>query len=155
MENKENETVEFKKTTSEIKEGVISLSSMLNKSGACKLYFGVKNNGEIIGLNIGQHTTSDISRAIKEHLKPNVVPTIEVRTEQGKQIIAVTVQGEETPYSAYGRYYIRSDDKDLIMTNSQLESFFSGKKYDYSNHQKNIVNSSEITGYQYYPFFSY
>lgn len=136
METKENETVEFKKTTSEIKEGVISLSSMLNKSGACKLYFGVKNNGEIIGLNIGQHTTSDISRAIKEHLKPNVVPTIEVRTEQGKQIIAVTVQGEETPYSAYGRYYIRSDDEDLIMTNSQLESFFSGKKYDYSKWEK-------------------
>lgn len=136
METKENETVEFKKTTSEIKEGVISLSSMLNKSGACKLYFGVKNNGEIIGLNIGQHTTSDISRAIKEHLKPNVVPTIEVQTEQGKQIIAVTVQGEETPYSAYGRYYIRSDDEDLIMTNSQLESFFSGKKYDYSKWEK-------------------
>ena len=136
METKENETVEFKKTTSEIKEGVISLSSMLNKIGACKLYFGVKNNGEIIGLNIGQHTTSDISRAIKEHLKPNVVPTIEVRTEQGKQIIAVTVQGEETPYSAYGRYYIRSDDEDLIMTNSQLESFFSGKKYDYSKWEK-------------------
>ena len=136
METKENETVEFKKTTSEIKEGVISLSSMLNKSGACKLYFGVRNDGEIIGLNIGQHTTSDISRAIKEHLKPNVVPTIEVRTEKGKQIIAVTVQGEETPYSAYGRYYIRSDDEDLIMTNSQLESFFSGKNYDYSKWEK-------------------
>lgn len=136
METKENETVEFKKTTSEIKEGVISLSSMLNKGGACKLYFGVRNDGEIIGLNIGQHTTSDISRAIKEHLKPNVVPTIEVRTEKGKQIVAVTVQGEETPYSAYGRYYIRSDDEDLIMTNSQLESFFSGKNYDYSKWEK-------------------
>lgn len=136
METKENEAVEFKKTTSEIKEGVISLSSMLNKSGACKLYFGVRNDGEIIGLHIGQHTTSDISRAIKEHLKPNVIPTIEARTEKGKQIIAVTVQGEETPYSAYGRYYIRSDDEDLIMTNSQLESFFSGKNYDYSKWEK-------------------
>ena len=41
-----------------------------------------------------------------------------------------------TPYSAYGRYYIRSDDEDLVMSNSQLESFFLGKSYDYSKWEK-------------------
>ncbi|MBR5427536.1 MAG: putative DNA binding domain-containing protein [Clostridia bacterium] len=136
METRESETIEFKKTTSEIKEGVISLASMLNKNGACTVYFGVRNDGEIVGVSVGQHTTSDISRAIKEHIKPGVVPTIEVRTENGKQIIAVSAQGEDTPYSAYGRYYLRSDDEDLVMSNSQLESFFLGKSYDYSKWEK-------------------
>ena len=41
----ENETLEFKKSTSELDEGVISLSSMLNKHGEGTLYFGVKNVG--------------------------------------------------------------------------------------------------------------
>ena len=41
----ENETLEFKKSISELKEGIISLSSMLNKSGYGILYFGVKNDG--------------------------------------------------------------------------------------------------------------
>ena len=136
MEKRENETVEFKKTTSELKEGVISLASMLNKSGTGVVYFGVKNDGTTAGLKIGQHTTSDISRAIKEHLKPSIIPTINVCSEEGKDIISVFVQGDDTPYSAYGRYYIRSDDEDLIMTNSQLESFFLGKSYDYSKWEK-------------------
>ena len=139
MVSREDEFVEFKKSTSEIKECVISIASMLNKNGKGTVYFGIKNDGTIVGLNIGQHTTSDISKAIKEHLKPCVVPTITVLEEKGKQIVSVLAQGEDTPYSAYGRYYIRSDDEDLIMTNSQLESFFLGKNYDYSKWEKELT----------------
>jgi ATP-dependent DNA helicase RecG len=140
MEKRESETVEFKKTTNELKEGVISLASMLNKSGTGTVYFGIKNDGSVYGLEIGQHTTSDIARAIKDHLKPSVVPTIELLTENEKQIVAVRAQGEDTPYSAYGRYYVRSDDEDLIMTNAQLESFFTGKSYDYSKWEKETTD---------------
>ena len=136
MTNRESETIEFKKTTGELKEGVISLASMLNKSGACTVYFGIKNDGTVIGLVVGDHTTSDISRAIKEHLKPTIIPTIELLTVEEKQIVSVKAQGEDTPYSAYGRYYIRSNDEDLVMTNAQLESFFLGKNYDYSKWEK-------------------
>ena len=50
---KETEQIEFKKSTSELKEGVISIASMLNKHGSCELYFGVKNDGEAIGQQIG------------------------------------------------------------------------------------------------------
>ena len=45
MTIRESETIEFKKTTGELKEGVISLASMLNKSGAGTVYFGIKNDG--------------------------------------------------------------------------------------------------------------
>ena len=140
MEKRESETIEFKKTTSEIKEGVISIASMLNKTGSCRVYFGVKNDGTVVGMDIGKNTTSDIARAIKEHIKPSIVPAIEVVEENGKKIVAVKAQGEDTPYSAYGRYYLRSDDEDLIMTNSQLESFFLGKSYDYSKWEKEPTN---------------
>ena len=52
----ETEKVEFKKSTGELKEGIISLSSMLNKNGYGTLYFGVKNNGDIVGQSIGDST---------------------------------------------------------------------------------------------------
>ena len=45
----ENEVIEFKKTTGELKEGIISIVSILNKHQSGKLYFGIKDNGEIIG----------------------------------------------------------------------------------------------------------
>ena len=51
---RENENIEFKKSVSETKEGIASISSMLNKHGKGTLYFGVKDNGDIIGQTIGK-----------------------------------------------------------------------------------------------------
>ena len=136
MKRRESETLEFKKSTSELKEGVISLSSMLNKHQNGVLYFGVKNDGMVVGQQIGYSTTSDVSKAIRDNLKPIITPLIEVMKEDNKEVIRVEVCGEDTPYSAYGRYYIRSDDEDLLMTNAQLESYFLNKNYDYSKWEK-------------------
>ena len=44
----ESETVEFKKSTGEHKEAPQAMSAMLNKHGAGELYFGVKDDGEVI-----------------------------------------------------------------------------------------------------------
>lgn len=38
---KESESVEFKKSTAELKEGIISLAAMLNKSGKGTLFFAL------------------------------------------------------------------------------------------------------------------
>ena len=52
----ENEVTEFKKTTGELKEGIISIVSILNKHQGGKLYFGIKDNGEIIGQDVSSKT---------------------------------------------------------------------------------------------------
>ena len=59
---KETESVEFKKSTSEIKEGIISVASILNKHGKGVLYFGIKDNGDVAGQEIGKDTERKISR---------------------------------------------------------------------------------------------
>ncbi len=66
----ETENIEFKKTTGELKEGIISLTSMLNKNGYGVLYFGVKDNGDVIGQQIGDRTLRDVSQAIAYYVKP-------------------------------------------------------------------------------------
>ena len=66
----ETEQVEFKKTTGELKEGMISLASMLNKNGKGVLYFGVKNDGEVIGQQIGDRTMRDIPGDSRCHQAP-------------------------------------------------------------------------------------
>ncbi len=58
---KENETVELKKSTSEIKEAVIAISAILNKHGSGELYFGVKNDGAAVGQDISEKR-EDIER---------------------------------------------------------------------------------------------
>ena len=129
----ENETVEYKKSTGELKEGIISLSSMLNKHGIGTLYFGVNNKGEVVGQNISETTLRDVSKAIAENIKPQIYPTVQKVELDNKQIIKVEVNGEEFPYSAYGKYYLRTADEDrdiiptelvkMIKKNNALDNF--------------------------------
>ena len=60
----ENEVIEFKKTTGELKEGIISIVSILNKHQGGKLYFGIKDNGEIIGQDVSSKTIREVSKTI-------------------------------------------------------------------------------------------
>ena len=118
----ETESVEFKKTTGELREGMISLASMLNKNGSGILYFGVRNDGEIVGQQIGDRTLREISQGIANAIKPQVIPTIMMELCDDKNVIKVTVEGDEKPYSAYGKYYMRSADEDREISPQQLRS---------------------------------
>ncbi len=118
----ETEIREYKKTTGELKEGIISLGSMLNKNGYGTLFFGVKDNGDVIGQQIGERTLRDVSQGIANHLKPQVIPTISHELIDDKDIIKVYVEGNEAPYSSHGRYYIRSADEDRELSPEQLRA---------------------------------
>ena len=131
----ENETVEYKKSTSELKEGIISLSSMLNKHGIGALYFGVNNKGEVVGQNISETTLRDVSKAIAENIKPQIYPTVQKVELDDKQIIKVEVNGEEFPYSAYGKYYLRTADEDRDITPTELAKMIK---------KNNALNSFEL-----------
>ena len=51
---RENEEREFKESTSEVEKGIISLTAMLNKQCFGEVFFGVKDNGDVIGKDIGK-----------------------------------------------------------------------------------------------------
>ncbi len=118
----ETELIEFKKTTGELKEGIVSLASMLNKNGKGTLYFGVRNDGEILGQKIGDRTLREISQGIANAIKPQIIPTIIIELCDDKNVIKVTVEGDEKPYSAYGKYYVRSADEDREISPQQLRN---------------------------------
>lgn len=118
----ETELIEFKKTTGELKEGIISLASMLNKNGKGTLYFGVRNDGKILGQQIGDRTLREISQGIANAIKPQIIPTVIMELCDDKNVIKVTVEGDEKPYSAYGKYYMRSADEDREISPQQLRN---------------------------------
>ncbi len=118
----ETEQIEFKKTTGELKEGIISIGAMLNKHGSCDLYFGVRNDGEAVGQQIGNDTLREISQAVANSIKPQIIPTISVEFIGDKNIIKVSAAGNDRPYSAYGKYYLRSADEDREVSPALLRS---------------------------------
>lgn len=73
----ETETVEYKKTTGELKEAMVSISAILNKHGIGTIYFGIKNNGDVIGQEVSDSSLRDVSRMVYEQIKPQIYPVIQ------------------------------------------------------------------------------
>ena len=141
--NDENVVLEYKKSLVQLKEGIISLSSMLNKSNRGELYFGIGPNKKVYPFMISKKTLADISNEIRMNLKPLPIRLdIEVVKIEDIDVIRIYVEGDDTPYSAYGRYYIRVDDGDIPMTKSQLQNFFGSKKENYSQWEEKPTNYS-------------
>ncbi len=130
---KENETIEFKKSTSETKEGIISITSILNKHSSGALYFGVKNNGDVVGQEIGQDTLRKLSREISDNIKPSIWYEVkDCNSDDGLTFIEINFSGDNSPYSAYGRYYQRFSDEDRQISDIELEKMFKLRRVDYS-----------------------
>lgn len=53
----ESVVLEYKKSLLELKEGVISLSSMLNKSNQGELYFGIRPDNKVHKFEISKKNT--------------------------------------------------------------------------------------------------
>lgn len=129
----ESEFVEFKESTSELKEGVKSIGSMLNKNKHAVLYFGITNKGKVIGQEASDNTLRAISQAISFNIEPAIIPTI-TKLDGPKEhlkVIKVEAKGNDIPYSAYGQYLIRSADEDKKITREALRKMFTGAGFDF------------------------
>ena len=60
----ENEEIEYKRTTAELDDALVDIAAILNKNSKGVLYFGVKNNGEICGMDVSDVTLRNISMKI-------------------------------------------------------------------------------------------
>ena len=130
MKFKESETVEFKKSTSELKEAVISISAILNKHGKGELYFGIKDNGMVFGQQVSPKTLREVSKTISENIEPKIYPKIRQLKIQNKTCIHVLFEGKDAPYFAYGRAYMRTADEDRQLSARELEHLFVRKNKD-------------------------
>ncbi len=139
----ETETIEFKKTTGEKREGLESICAMLNKSGKGTLYFGVNDEGYVCGQQISDSTKKDISRWIYESIYPRITPSIEVITLESRKVIKVSFSGKNKPYSVNGEYLIRSGTENRRMSTDELRSFI--QHFDYSSRWEEEMTQEDST----------
>src|SRR3989338_8330639 len=121
MVHKKFETIEFKKSTAEVKVGVVSIVAMLNKYGRGEVYFGIDDHGKVLGQTIGRTTMKDVTQAAVDNTEPKVYPKVEVRQIEGKDCIVMEAHGSNSPYFAYGRAYIRVGESDKAMSPQEIE----------------------------------
>ena len=118
----ETEILEFKTSTAELPAALNSIVAILNKHGKGTVYFGIKNNGEIVGQQIGEGTVRDVTRTISENIEPKIYPDVRRISIKGKDCIRVEFQGKEVPYLSYGRAYMRVGDEDRQLSQKEIRN---------------------------------
>lgn len=151
----ETEQIEYKKTTGELKEAVTSIVAILNKHGSGELYFGVRNNGDVLGQVINDETLRKVSQAIKNHITPAIFPEITVKTfDDGKETVYVKFSGDQQPYLAHNVARIRQADEDLVMSQemySELLLARGGEKYSWENRSSDCtIEDIDMASFQSY-----
>ncbi len=103
----EFETLEFKRTTGELRAGSETLCAFLNGNGGAVL-FGVANDKRVLGQVIADQTLQDTASHLRKLEPPAEVVQWRIPVAEGREVLAVSVAGGESkPYTYDGRPYKR------------------------------------------------
>lgn len=139
----ETETLEFKKSTGELKEAVQSICGILNKHQHGELYFGVKPDGTPVGQVVTEESMREVSQKIKNSIEPKIYPEISKVVLDGRDCIYVKFEGNQTPYFANGVARIRVADEDLVMSPQELADCIRKNTRD-GNRWENLISNKKV-----------
>ena len=98
MPHQESETIELKSVVvDDIKKEIIAFA---NSDGGT-LYIGIRDDGEVVGLEDPDGTALQVSNMVRDSIKPDITMFLHYKTieEAGKKIIEINVQrGTDRPY---------------------------------------------------------
>jgi ATP-dependent DNA helicase RecG len=138
----ETEILEFKKSTSELKEAMNSICAILNKHRHGELYFGVKPGGVVIGQIVTEESLREVSQKIGNFIEPKIYPEIQKVNIEGRDCIYVKFEGNQVPYFAYGVAKIRVADEDLTMSPQELAEFIRRTDKEENRWENRISNKT-------------
>lgn len=120
ISDNESERLEFKRSTGQRTEAAKTVCAMLNGLGGFVL-FGVTNQGELIGQQVGTKTLEDITTELRR-IEPPAFPDIEtINLKKGSTVVLLTVPGGGGPYAFDGRAYLRHGSTTILMPRDEYE----------------------------------
>lgn len=104
----EGPTLEFKRSTGELKEAMQTLCAFLNSAGGTVL-FGVRPDGRIDGQQVSDQTLRDVAQAGQRFEPPADLTLQRIPIGPGREVLAVTVETrpDTGPFVYDGRAYER------------------------------------------------
>lgn len=117
----EGQQLEFKRSLAELGTATRTVAAFANTDGGV-LLFGVRDSGEVIGVEIGQTTKERIVNRITGATDPVVYPSVEYVTVEGRVVIVVRVApSDNRPHLAEGRAYKRVGAADVQLKRDEYE----------------------------------
>ncbi len=116
----EGPTLEFKRSTGEMKEAMQTLCAFLNGSGGIVL-FGVRPVGTTDGQEVTDQTLRDIAQAADRFEPPAHLSIHRVRIKAGREVVAVAAGMGVRPFIYGGRAYERVGSTTRRMPQAKYE----------------------------------
>lgn len=114
----ESETTEYREVFND--ESLEAIGAFSNSNGGL-LLIGVKDNGDISGVQVCKKTLEDWSHIIEEVTEPMVQPLIEMHQIEEKSIIAIRVSRViGSPVSINGKYFKRISKTNQRMSHEEI-----------------------------------
>lgn len=112
----ESQTLEFKRSTGELKSAMKTLCAFLNGQGGSVL-FGIRPEGIAVGQNITDKTLIDVAQALNK-MEPSIqITSHRIKLKNGLEVLllAVPAFSNEIPFTFDGRAYERSESTTRLM----------------------------------------
>lgn len=132
----ESESIEYKETLAEKEDAGEALVAFANKDGG-RLYFGVKNNGTLVGLGtVGDSNLKTLAQLYTDNTEPKIYPIINIEEQNGKKLICIEIAKSPTPYHVYkSKAYVRVGTTNRQMDQEELHRRWmdtNNNTYDFS-----------------------
>nr|WP_305908268.1 ATP-binding protein [Methylomarinum sp. Ch1-1]MDP4521087.1 ATP-binding protein [Methylomarinum sp. Ch1-1] len=140
----EGQTSEFKMTFQ--KEVIETIVSFANAKGG-RVYIGVNDRGDIIGVKLNKESLQNWVNQIKQATSPSVIPDVDTAIVEGKTIVVMEVKEYPIkPVSVKHRYLVRKANANHIMSMDEIANEYLKTKNSswdyYSDSQHNFRDIS-------------
>jgi ATP-dependent DNA helicase RecG len=119
---KESETVELKKSLSQLEKALKTACAFANHKGGA-IYFGIdEQTNSVVGQVATDSNIKNISQQIRQRISPQIIPSIEVIKIEKKPVIKVTISkfGNDIHYFD-GKPYKRSGTETVVMSPNEIK----------------------------------
>ena len=119
----EGPTLEFKRTTGKVREGLETVCAFLNGAGG-QVLFGVSRTGALEGQQVSEQTLHELAAALDRFEPPVAAKITRTKVLPGREVLAVSVAAnqEAVPYTFEGRAFERVGNTTRKMTQARYEA---------------------------------
>jgi ATP-dependent DNA helicase RecG len=131
----ESAELEFKATLSDSRRIIETIAAMATSGGGTMLV-GVRDDGRVVGLDLGEGEVERLIQQVLAHTDPKVFVDVDEAVAGGRRVLRIRVPPGDGPHLAFGRAYYRPGRATVAMTRDEYERRLLGRLRESSGFER-------------------
>lgn len=141
----ESEHVEFKTSLADSKRILETVAAMATLGGGT-IVVGVRDDGRVIGTDLGEGALEQLSQRILAGTDPKVYVRLTVELVDGRSVLRIDVPPGDGPHLANGRAFTRSGPATVLMSRDEYERRLLDRLRESAGYERQAVSDLSLDG---------